>query len=213
MSQTYVIADLHGRFDLLEKALARIEEGQHDGDTIVFLGDYLDRGPQSRQIIERLMGGPPIGWKWIMLKGNHEDMMVQCYAGADASWWIGNGGDHTLKSYGGEIPPEHLSWAKNLPLLHVDAHRVYVHAGVDPTRALDEQDETTLLWMRYPPKADIHYPNLHIVHGHTPHRDGPELFSGRTNLDTGAVLYGRLVVGIFDDAKAGGPTGLIEILS
>lgn len=213
MSRTYAIADLHGRFDLLEKALARIEEAQHDGGTTIFLGDYLDRGPQSRQIVERLMAGPPAGWQWIMLKGNHEDMMVQSYASANAGWWTGNGGDHTLKSYGGEIPPEHLSWARKLPLLHVDAHRVYVHAGIDPSRALDEQDETALLWMRYPPKADIHYRNLHIVHGHTPHRDGPELLSGRTNLDTGAVLYGRLVVGVFDDAKAGGPVDLIEILA
>ena len=88
-----------------------------------------------------------------------------------------------------------------------------MHAGVDPTRALDQQDETTLLWMRYPPNEDIHFGDLHVVHGHTPHKDGPELFSGRTNLDTGAVLCGRLVVGIFDDEKAGGPVGLIEILS
>ena len=213
MSQTYVIADLHGRFDLLEKALSAIEERQRDGGTIIFLGDYIDRGPQTRQVVERLIGGPPAGWRWIKLKGNHEDMMVQCYARPNASWWLGNGGDHTLTSYGGQIPGEHLSWAKNLALLHVDAHRVYVHAGVDPTRPLDQQDETTLLWLRYPPNEDIHFGDLHIVHGHTPHKDGPELFSGRTNLDTGAVLYGRLVVGIFDDEKAGGPIGLIEILS
>lgn len=212
MSKTFVIADLHGRFDLLQKALARIEESQHSGGTVVFLGDYVDRGPQSRQVIERIMAGPPEGWKWVALKGNHEDMMTQCYGRPDAGWWLGNGGTETLDSYGGKIPAEHIEWASNLPMVHSDGKRVFVHAGIEPSRSLDAQGEAVLLWMRYPAKArDIEYPGLHIVHGHTPQMHGPELYPGRTNLDTGAVFCGRLVVGVFDDDKPGGPVSFIEI--
>lgn len=211
MSKTFAIADLHGRFDLMEKALARIEESYHTGGKVVFLGDYVDRGPASKQVLDRLIAGPPKGWKWVTLKGNHEDMMVGCCNGPDLSWWLGNGGAQTLESYGGAIPDEHLEWAKNLPMIHADKHRVFVHAGVEPSRPLDAQSEAVLLWMRYPQNADIPYPGLHIVHGHTPNKHGPELFPGRTNLDTGAVFYGRLVVAVFDDDKAGGPVSFIEI--
>jgi serine/threonine protein phosphatase 1 len=212
MSKTFVIADLHGRYDLLQLALQRIEQGTQSGGKVVFLGDYIDRGSQSKQIIERLIAGPPDGWEWVTLKGNHEAMMVQCIAGqAEISWWTGNGGDETLRSYGGTVPSEHFRWADKLPLIHHDAHRVYVHAGVEPTVKLDEQREKSLLWMRYPTKADVTFPGKHIVHGHTPHRNGPEFYPGRTNLDTGAVFFGRLVVGVFDDDKPGGPISLIEV--
>lgn len=213
MSHTYVIADLHGRFDLMELALARVEKSHLSGGTVVFLGDYIDRGPQSRQVIDRLIAGPPKGWKWVTLKGNHEDLLIQCYGSPDPGWWLGNGGVQTLASYGGKIPAEHIDWAKKLPVVHADQHRVFVHAGVEPSRPLDAQGEAVLLWMRYPDNADISYPGLHIVHGHTPHKYGPELYPGRTNLDTGAVFYGRLCVGIFDDDKPGGPVGFIDVLS
>jgi serine/threonine protein phosphatase 1 len=212
VSKTFVIPDLHGRFDLMERALERIEMGTPSGGTVVFLGDYIDRGPQSREVIERLLLGAPERWKWVTLKGNHEDMMVACSDGPDLGWWLGNGGTQTIESYGGSIPADHIEWAKNLPMIHTDAHRVYVHAGVQPGRPLDAQGEAVLLWMRYPPNAfDIEYPGFHIVHGHTPVRGGPELYPGRTNLDAGAVFYGRLIVGVFDDDKPGGPTSIIEI--
>jgi len=212
MSRTYVVPDLHGRYDLMEKALERIEVGSPSGGTVVFLGDYIDRGRQSRQVIERLLAGPPERWTWVTLKGNHEDMMVSCCDGPDIGWWLNNGGAETLESYGGKLPVDHIAWAAKLPMLHTDKHRVYVHAGVEPNRPLDAQGEAVLLWMRYPPNAiDIAYPGLHIVHGHTPQKRGPELYHGRTNLDTGAVFYGRLVVGVFDDDKPGGPVSLIEI--
>ncbi len=211
MRKTFVIGDLHGRFDLLEKALFLIEQEQPDGGKVVFLGDYIDRGPQSRLVVERIIDGPPEGWIWVALKGNHEDMMVQCHRGADLGLWLGNGGMETLASYGGEIPDSHLAWADKLPMIHSDNHRVYVHAGVDPSLPLDAQVAETLLWRRYQPKADIYYPGMHIVHGHTPHRQGPELYSGRTNLDVGAVFYGRLVVGVFEDDTAGGPVSFIDV--
>lgn len=214
MSKTYVIGDLHGQFDLMQQALAEIERSRHSGGTVVFLGDYVDRGPQSKQVVERLMQGPPAGWRWVCLKGNHEDMMAETIGGPDEGWWLGNGGDATVASYGGDIPREHLEWCRSLPMMHQDKHRVYVHAGVEPSRPLTEmeQGESVLLWMRYPENCDVEC-DKHVVHGHTPFRDGPVLMAGRTNLDTGAVFFGRLVVGVFDDDKPGGPAGLITIRS
>ena len=151
MPFTYVIADLHGRYDLLSEAVTKIvEHSKSDRPaTIVTLGDYVDRGPKSRQVIERLMdwGSPDL--KLVCLKGNHEDIMWQCCRQPiKAGWWIDNGGGATLISYGqnyGDIvnvkivPEQHLRWIEELPLMHVDRHRVYVHAGVDPDLPLAAQ--------------------------------------------------------------------------
>jgi serine/threonine protein phosphatase 1 len=151
MSKTYAIADLHGRFDLLEMALARITERAEPPATLVTLGDYVDRGPDSRKIIERLMAGLGCdGWRLICLKGNHEDIMWQtCRRLPGVDWWITNGGSATLISYGQQerdqadvavVPASHLDWIEQLPLMHVDTHRVFVHAGIDPNCSLNEQD-------------------------------------------------------------------------
>ena len=213
---TYAVADLHGRSDLLNAALAAIERHAPAGGrrTVVFLGDYVDRGPGSRQILERLMAGPPTGWSWICLKGNHEDMMVRASTGrAPLLWWTRNGGDATLASFGGKVPDGTLSWADSLPSLHQDAFRIYVHAGVDEAVPLDQQSEETLLWVRHPESHVGGHGRLHVVHGHTPFEDGPKLLRGRTNLDTLAWGTGRLVVGVFRDDLAGGPAELIEVRS
>jgi serine/threonine protein phosphatase 1 len=160
MSKTYAIADLHGRFDLLEMALACIAERAEPPATLVTLGDYVDRGPDSRKIIERLMAGPGRdGWRLICLKGNHEDIMWQtCRRLPDVDWWLTNGGGATLISYAQHkgdqadvavVPAAHLDWIEQLPLMHVDAHRVFVHAGIDPNCSLDEQDAEDVIWKLY----------------------------------------------------------------
>lgn len=212
MSKTYVISDLHGRLDVLEAALARIEASP-SGGTVVFTGDYVDRGPRSKQVMRRLMDGPTVpGWKWICLKGNHEDMMVGAIrAEYEADWWIGNGGAQTISSFHGEVPKKYVDWAAALPITHVDAHRIYVHAGVDETLSLSEQTEHNLVWSRVPKMRDYHYPEGYVVHGHTPWEDGPIILDGRANLDTGAVWTGRLVVAVFDDAVAGKPVELLTV--
>lgn len=213
MALTYAIADLHGRFDLLEAAFGAI--AKHAGERpskIITLGDYVDRGPQSRQIIEHLMAAQKAGMKLICLKGNHEDMMHETLtAPLDPSWWVGNGGETTLRSYNNEVPSTHLHWAKNLPTTYVDEHRVFVHAGVDPTKALDEQTEEFMLWYRYVENADIGHGIRHVVHGHTPNPHGPERYQNRTNLDTLAWRTGRLVIAVFDDAKPGPAVEYIEV--
>jgi serine/threonine protein phosphatase 1 len=221
MPLTYVIADLHGRFDLLQAALGTIAE--HAGGRafkIVTLGDYVDRGPQSREVIGRLMAVQAAGTNLICLKGNHEYMMHRAltltwFASASRarclSWWKHNGGESTLTSYGNEVPSDHLRWMKNLPTIHVDEHRIFVHAGVDPTRTLDEQTDEFLLWHRYSESADVGHGRRHVVHGHTPNPQGPELLSRRTNLDTLAWQTGRLVIAVFDDHTPGPATGYIEL--
>lgn len=213
MNLTYAIADLHGRFDLLQAAFGAIYKHASGRDNkIVTMGDYVDRGPQSRQIIEHLMEAQKAGMNLICLKGNHEDMMVETMLKPlDLDWWVGNGGETTLRSYKNGIPPEHLDWAKSLPSIHVDQHRVFVHAGVNPSVPLDEQTDTIKLWYRYPLGADVGHGNRHVVHGHTPNPRGPERYEHRTNLDTLAWRTGRLVIGVFDDDIAGGPIDMIEV--
>lgn len=221
MDYTYVIGDLHGRVDLLEAAIEVIES--RPTGTVVFLGDYVDRGPWSRQVIERLKRGPADNrWRWVVLKGNHEDIMVQAYQQrSKLDWWFSNGGDETLVSYGWKdgadpiprdlIPHSHIEWLRLLPVSYEDGYRVFVHAGVDPMKTMPLQDAETILWKIYENGDDRGCGDLHVVHGHHHQRRGPLLLRGRSNFDTWAYYTGRLVIGVFDDMKPGGPVDSIEI--
>ena len=223
LSLTYAIPDLHGRLDLLVAGLAKITA--HAGSrsaTVVTLGDYVDRGPDSRRVISYLLT-----WEWsnlrlVALKGNHEEMMWRtCTELSDPDWWMANGGDRTLASYGRSpndppnflhVPRDHLEWIAQLPVVHQDRYRVYVHAAIDPARPLDQQDPRTLLWKRYRESFDAPYGNYHVVHGHQAMVDGPMVMKHRTNLDTMAWKTGRLVIGIFEDSQPGGPRDFLEVL-
>jgi serine/threonine protein phosphatase 1 len=223
MARSYAIPDLHGRHDLLVAALDAVSaRAAGESLTLVMLGDYVDKGPQSRQVIEALIDlqhSPPLGWRVICLKGNHDAMMVNAVRQPDTRGdWIAKGGDTALASYGasrpddtGVIPEQHLRWLDQLVLMHIDQHRLFVHAGVDPELPLDQQIERTLLWKRYPDDFTAGYGDRHVVHGHDRHREGPLLLAGRTNLDTMAWSTGRLVIGVFEDGRSGGPTDLIEL--
>lgn len=207
---TYAIADLHGRFDLFTQAIVAIAE--RGGGKVVFTGDYVDRGPESRQIIEVLMAGAPEGQTWICLKGNHEDMMAETImAPLEPDWWIGNGGAATVRSYGGTVPLEHARWVARLPLYHETEHHIFCHAGGDETKTLAGQTERDLCWFRCARDRDYSIDGKHVVHGHTPFKDGPVCLPGRTNLDTGAYATGRLVIGVFDETRPSGPVDVIEI--
>lgn len=219
MTQTFAVPDLHGRRDLLDAALAAIE-GRPPGK-VVFLGDYVDRGHESRGVIERLMAGAPPGWEWALLQGNHEVMMLDALARPAAlARWLGHGGAQTLVSYGhpptgpanvSVVPPAHADWLASLPLLHVDRHRAFVHACIDPDVALDRQRTETLQWHRYSPGDDAPAHGRHVVHGHDAFADGPLLLRHRSNLDVEAWRTGRLAVGVFDDDVPGGPVEIIEV--
>jgi serine/threonine protein phosphatase 1 len=214
MTQTYVIPDIHGRFDLLSEGLAEIA-AHGDPGVIVAIGDYVDKGPQSKQVVERLLSGVAADWSLIALKGNHDAMMVEALRDpSKIAAWIAKGGDAALASYGGDpaaVPPSHIAWLDRLQLMHVDAHRVYVHAGVDPDIPLDQQSVATLLWKRYPKEFPGGFGALHVVHGHDNFPEGPLLYEGKTNLDTLAWRTGRLTIGVFDDDRPGGPVDFIEI--
>lgn len=234
MSNTYFIADLHGRYDLLEEAISRISAREGDSrHKIVFGGDYVDRGPQSRQIIERLMAGPRLpNQRFVCLQGNHESMMIECIEFPhQIGWWIGNGGGQTLRSYGakiwmgasfnaedtiGLVPRNHLGWLKVLPLFHLDQHRLFVHAAADPTKSLEDHSEAIFQWMLYPEGTDV--PFIHegtkryVVHGHHQFANGPKIYENRADFDTFAWKTGRLVIAVFDDEVPGKPVDTIEVI-
>jgi serine/threonine protein phosphatase 1 len=216
MGLTYVIPDIHGRCDLLSEGLDGIaRHSAGSTGTIVTLGDYVDKGPHSKQVIDRMLAGVGDGWSLIALKGNHDVLMAE---GLRDPWkmaaWIGKGGDTALASYGSDpasVPPSHVAWLEALRPMYVDNHRVYVHAGVDPEIPLDQQSEATLMWKRYPKGFPGGFGELHVVHGHDNFPEGPLLYEGRSNLDTLAWRTGRLVIGVFDDERPGGPIDFIVI--
>lgn len=221
MSLTFAVPDIHGRLDLLERALEVVEGSHPEGGTVVCLGDYVDNGPDSRGVVERLMSGAGTpDWRWIILRGNHDDLMDRAARNpALAPVWIRKGGDRTLDSYLGEgrvdLEPRtfrtHAAWLGRIPLSYADDHRMFVHAGVDPRLPLDRQSEETLLNHRYGDHEDLDGLPLHLVHGHDKHPDGPMLLANRTNLDCGAWETGRLTLGVFEDGRPGGPQDIVEI--
>lgn len=217
----YAIGDLHGRSDLLDAALTAVEA--HAGEraaAIILLGDYLDRGPDSRGVIERAMAGPRrAGDTLAAITGNHEDMLLNASEGQPGalSHWLWNGGEETLASYGARrrgdlsvIPQAHLHWCRNLPVIVRTEHRLYVHAGVAPDRGLDQQRREDLLWIREPFLSSRKDFGLHVAHGHTPTAD-VVLRPNRTGLDIGAYFSGRLAVGVFDPDVAGGPVEVLRV--
>jgi serine/threonine protein phosphatase 1 len=226
----FAIGDIHGRLDLTMAALDAIENRAASADSfrVIFLGDYVDRGPDSRGVVE-LMMTLSRDHRYVCLKGNHEAMMVQSLAGGateDFIRWMDNGGRQTLDSYGADdwdaaisaVPVEHLRWMRGLPLTSGDGHRVYVHAGLMPATPFERQTEETCLWIRERfLRAPAHQFDAHVVHGHTPQWTGkpdmgePELLPHRTNLDLAAYASDRLGVGVFDAALGGGPIEAIII--
>lgn len=226
---TYAVGDIHGRLDLVRAAIEAI--AKHAGPQsfrVVFLGDYVDRGPDSRGVIECLMELAR-SWPVLCLKGNHEDLMVRAVTRPDRAnlyGWLANGGLPTLESYGVEtkeilgphIPCDHVRWLSGLPLTTGDRYRVFVHAGLLPKTPFHQQKELNCLWIREPflsgRQEDF---DTHVVHGHSfcwrgkPNPIEPELLGHRTNLDTAAFATGRLCIGVFDAAIPGGPVDLIKV--
>jgi len=227
---TYAVGDIHGRLDLLVKAINAIEaHGAGHQIRIIMLGDYVDRGPDSRGVVEYLIASAR-RLEMICLKGNHEAMMADAIGSGDPkslSMWIQYGGLETMKSYGWTwrrtpdfsiIPREHLEWMAGLPVSARDGDRVFVHAGLDPDKALDRQDEAVCLWIRDRfLEASLEKVGAHVVHGHTPEWSekteaaAPELLAHRTNLDTGAYFTGVLAIGVFAEESPGGPVEVLTV--
>ena len=203
----FAIGDVHGHFDKLMRLMAhcRAFTEAHGGGQprFVLLGDYVDRGPASRQVLEYLDSRPA---DVTAILGNHEDMMLAALdGGLSLMHWLSNGGGATLASYDTEdprdIPPSHIRLIGRLPLYVDDGLRLFAHAGIDPDD-VDSRDRETLLWTRDQPDDDQPLPRF-LVHGHTPVLDGlPELHPNRLNLDTGAGFGRDLSAAAFADGIA-----------
>jgi diadenosine tetraphosphatase ApaH/serine/threonine PP2A family protein phosphatase len=214
----YAIGDIHGSLQKLRDLLMLCE--QHaDGRTatFVFLGDYIDRGPDSRGVIEALIElQSQRPERVIALKGNHEAVAVEIVDGeTDPASWLREGGTATLRSYHiddvRDLPPEHVAWLRALPLCYDDGERFFVHAGIDPDKPLDAQSGHDLIWIREPFLSDGRDHGRLIVHGHTPQGDGmPDFRGNRLNLDTGAVFGGALTAAAFDTARRD-PLGYLQV--
>jgi len=206
---TFAVGDIHGCLDKLNRLLAACEA--HAGARpahYVFLGDYIDRGPQSRGVIDLLMAKQAARPGTVVcLRGNHEQMAIDAHARVRAvPLWLANNALSTLRNYDGKrISPEHLAWLNALPFCHDDGLRFFVHAGIDLTVPLAAQAPEVMVWMREPflSGCDAVDCGRFIVHGHTPVPGGsPDLRRRRVNLDTAAVMGGPLTAAVFDGMQA-----------
>jgi serine/threonine protein phosphatase 1 len=218
MSLTYAIGDIHGCLDKLRGLLLRCET-HADGRpmSLVFVGDYIDRGPQSCGVIDCLIDlKMQHGESVVTLMGNHEAMALAAIdRNGPTRMWLAQGGLATLESYGiaepRELPPAHVAWLRALRLSYDDGRRFFVHAGVNPGAPLEAQDDFDLLWIREPFLSHGGDYGRLIVHGHTPLAAGvPDLRGNRLNLDTGAVFVGPLTAAVFDDAQTE-PIGFLQV--
>jgi serine/threonine protein phosphatase 1 len=213
----YAIGDIHGRVDLLDQMeaaiAADIDAVQHSPALICYLGDYIDRGPNSAQVIDRLCGPFDGNVARVFLRGNHEDRMIDFLEDpvANGPGWIKFGGREALESYGLEVPEAigQGDWTNLRDLLLSvlpDAHRDFlnglklgliwhnyllVHAGIDPTKPLTMQSAHDLMWMREPfLSCDVDW-GLTVIHGHVI-VDEPIFRRNRIGIDTGAYQSGLL---------------------
>jgi serine/threonine protein phosphatase 1 len=216
MTVYYAIGDVHGEKGKLDQLLAHIRE---DATTyalphrIVFVGDLIDRGAESRAVVETAMR-LHVEASAIVIRGNHEELMLHAVDHNESIgiyWWATNGGDVTIESYQRvngpkddwreAVDPAHVTWLRALPAMHRDEDRglVFVHGGIDPKTFPNETDELRM-WTRsekffqssrWPDREELK--DILVVHGHTPTEDfEPELQPRRINVDTGACFGGPL---------------------
>lgn len=198
--RVFVIGDVHGCLEELERLLEAL--APNSGDTICFLGDYVDRGPSSKGVVDRLLRLRVEGPRCVFLKGNHEDMFL-AYLGESGMYgdvFVMNGGAATLASYGltdekgaaaaARLPEGHLEFLRTLPTQASFGEFFCVHAGVNPLRALDEQTEEDLLWIREEFILAAHNFPATVLFGHTPQREVFLHLPFKVGLDTG-VVYGN----------------------
>jgi serine/threonine protein phosphatase 1 len=221
-TRLYAIGDIHGRLDLLERAITAIEHdvAEHGPDALtVTLGDYVDRGPASRGVLDRLAGNP-FPTPYVALKGNHESLLDAFLADPTVGLqWRRLGGLETLHSYGvpvsglmvgrglddaaeglrAALPEEHTRFLQSLKTSHGHGKYFLCHAGVRPGVPLDRQDENDLLWIRDEfLRSKMDFGKI-VVHGHTP-IEQPEVLPNRINIDTGAFATGQLTCVVLGQA-------------
>ena len=212
--RTIVIGDVHGCYNELKELITILEtEGEYNKETdkLVFLGDYIDRGSDSRKVIEFIRNLQKSNDKIIALMGNHEDMLID-YLNNRSDNWTWNGHTDTLDSYKGfdKQFKDDVKWIKSLPLYHEDKYFIYVHAGIDPYKSMKKQNRDTLLWVREPFIYNGKKYDKQVIFGHTPTAHLSEewkpvrTFANNIAIDTGCVYGGALTALIIDDDEIDG---------
>lgn len=230
MTRAYAIGDIHGHLDLLVQAHGLIaadrEETGDDMAPVIHLGDLVDRGPESAEVIEYLVAGTMSGKPWVTIKGNHDHMFDLFLKDpeahdpglrADLGWLDPRlGGNTTLASYGidvdrsaaeiwrdarSRVPDSHRAFIEALPLSWQMPGLLFVHAGIRPGIPLEDQSATDLMWIRRDFHAHTGDHGVLVVHGHTP-VDAPTHYGNRVNLDTGAAYGGPLTAAVFEEGRA-----------
>ncbi len=217
-TRIYAVGDIHGRLDLITQLLEKITldaaQAPLERQELVFLGDYIDRGFQSRGVLNLLRTGLPALFTPVFLRGNHEEVMLRFYDGdmSIAMDWLYFGGRETLASYGiappppnlprerlpaihaefvNKVPPEDITFLRATQLHYVCGDYTFVHAGLRPGLPLERQLREDLLFIRSDfMQSDDDFGTM-VVHGHTI-VDSPEVRSNRISIDTGAYATGRL---------------------
>ncbi|MGZ8995421.1 MAG: metallophosphoesterase family protein [Rhodospirillales bacterium] len=212
----YAVGDIHGRDDLLIRLhamiLADARARPELAATVVYLGDYVDRGSGSFEVIEFLIREPLPGFTSVHLMGNHEDMMLRFLDGPPTLNWLVNGGIATLASYGvgaagpivyladldavrrdlrAAMPPAHMRFLLGLGLMYLAGDYVFVHAGVRPGVDFEAQVPADLLWIRDKFLESRKDHGRVVIHGHTISEE-PEIRPNRIGIDTGAFVTDRL---------------------
>jgi len=216
--RVYAIGDVHGRCDLLMTLLQMVaiddrERGPADS-RLVFLGDFIDRGPQSRLVLETMIALENAGQPATFLMGNHEELLLMAHGGdrKAANIYMSDyfGGFETLLSYGVEeseiaaargdelvalieraVPPHHIAWMRKLDLFYRLGDYAFVHAGVRPGIGLQDQAASDLRWIRHEFLEDDCYHGAMIVHGHSI-TEAVDERPNRIGIDTGAFMSGKL---------------------
>lgn len=213
----YAVGDVHGRVEPLAKLLEKIRgdaaRRQAARRVLVLLGDYVDRGLESRQVIDLLLDDPAPGFETVFLKGNHEAWLLEFLKDAQVgAHWLPNGGQATLFSYGvanpagaptaqrleslreafaAAFPEKHRAFLAGLATAHVEGGYAFTHAGIRPGVALAEQRDEDLLWGHEGFIEDARDHGKVIVHGHW-YAPEPAVHGNRIGIDTGAFATGRL---------------------
>jgi serine/threonine protein phosphatase 1 len=200
--RTFVVGDVHGCVDEVDRLLDALAPGSND--TVVFLGDYIDRGPASKAVIDRLLRLRREGPHCVFLKGNHEDMFLAFLGrrGLYGDAFLFNGGEATLRSYGLEtrtgqsvaelLPSDHLEFLLSLEMHYQHEQFYCVHAGLNPRRSLREQEVEDILWIRDEFFSHPHPFSFTVLFGHTPQREVLLDLPYKVGLDTGLVYWNQL---------------------
>ncbi|MCP3032032.1 serine/threonine protein phosphatase [Halobacillus sp. A1] len=187
-----VVSDIHGEIDKFESLLAKASYDP-EKDQLILLGDYVDRGPNSRAVVKKVKQLVEEDGA-IALKGNHDDLFIRAkYEEVAMELWKINGASSTIKSYGSNIEEvkEHQEWLKdNLSLYYETEEYIFVHAGLEPGIPVEQQEEEIMLWTRNTAKVGL---GKTVVHGHTPVRE-ISYYEDQVDIDTGAVYGGKLTL-------------------